>query len=284
MSNSSDMDSSSDVHLKSNLNMNWSQFTCQWLERSAGAPQCCKKTYCTMKELISHLTEEHVNLSGQPSYVCLWEDCSRQRNPFKAKYKLINHLRVHTGEKPFQCSFGCGKVFARAENQKIHERTHTGEKPFICPFETCERRFANSSDKQKHIRVHAPEKQYICMHCNKSYSHASSLRKHAKHTLLYIITAECLTMLDFWYKVSVKFVLNLRCKRCKRVDIRGATWWQRVSFCLSLTPTFCSHDHGRIRPPQRVPGVVVGLWERYKRGVAEKHQALCHARESGRIS
>ncbi|XP_016127341.1 zinc finger protein ZIC 1-like [Sinocyclocheilus grahami] len=173
MFNSSDMD-------RSSLNTNRSQFTCQWLERSAGAPQCCEKTYCTMKELISHLTAEHVNLSGQSSYVCLWEDCSRLRNPFKAKYKLINHLRVHTGEKPFQCSFRCGRAFARAENLKIHERTHTGEKPFRCPFEACERRFANSSDKQKHIRVHAQEKQYICMHCTKSYSHASSLRKHAK--------------------------------------------------------------------------------------------------------
>ncbi|XP_043108881.1 zinc finger protein ZIC 1 [Puntigrus tetrazona] len=166
------------VDLKPGLNAN--RFTCRWLERCAGAPQCCKRTYCTMKELISHLKAEHVNLSGQSGYVCLWEDCSRQRNPFKAKYKLINHLRVHTGEKPFRCPFGCGRAFARAENLKIHERTHTGEKPFRCPFEACERRFANSSDKQKHIRVHAAEKQYICMHCSKSYSHGSSLRKHAK--------------------------------------------------------------------------------------------------------
>ncbi|XP_073782043.1 uncharacterized protein [Danio rerio] len=154
-------------------------FTCQWLEASTYGTTC-KKTYCTMKELICHLTAEHVNVSGESNYVCLWNDCSRQRTPFKAKYKLINHLRVHTGEKPFLCSFGCGKEFARAENLKIHERTHTGEKPFRCPFEACERRFANSSDKQKHIRVHAPGKQYMCMCCNKTYSHASSLRKHTK--------------------------------------------------------------------------------------------------------
>lgn len=127
MFNGSNTDSP--IYLQSSeisLNTSMSRFTCHWQER-----QRCKKTYCTMNELISHLTAEHVNVSGQSSYICLWEDCSRQRNPFKAKYKLINHLRVHTGEKPFQCSFGCGREFARAENLKIHERTHTGDTLFV---------------------------------------------------------------------------------------------------------------------------------------------------------
>ncbi|KFP60403.1 Zinc finger protein ZIC 1, partial [Apaloderma vittatum] len=49
--------------------------------------------------------------------------CPREGKPFKAKYKLVNHIRVHTGEKPFPCPFpGCGKVFARSENLKIHKR------------------------------------------------------------------------------------------------------------------------------------------------------------------
>jgi len=154
---------------------------CEWIDQDT--KKMCNKLFHSLHDIVNHLTVEHVGGPEITDHACYWHNCERKQKGFKAKYKLINHVRVHTGEKPFPCPFPtCGKSFARSENLKIHKRIHTGEKPFECEIEGCDRKFANSSDRKKHMHVHTTDKPYYCRvrGCDKSYTHPSSLRKHLK--------------------------------------------------------------------------------------------------------
>lgn len=143
----------------------------------------CMHEFTSLSSLVTHLDQTHTLAMTQ--FVCLWENCSRQMKPFDARYKLITHLRCHTGEKPYQCDVpSCLRSFSRLENLKLHTRTHTGEKPYQCDFVGCAKRFNNTSDRAKHKKTHITRKPYACRYpgCGKSYTDPSSMRKHIKYT------------------------------------------------------------------------------------------------------
>ena len=143
----------------------------------------CNEVFQQMSDMVEHINNQHVNSITNREFSCSWWNCERRGVPFKAKYKLVNHVRVHTNEKPFVCKApNCGRLFARSENLRIHMRVHSGEKPFKCPHPGCHKSFANSSDRKKHTFVHSQERPYSCRApgCMKRYTHPSSLRKHAQ--------------------------------------------------------------------------------------------------------
>ncbi|XP_035864950.1 early growth response protein 1-like isoform X2 [Sander lucioperca] len=86
-------------------------------------------------------------------YVCPADGCDRR---FSRSDELTRHVRVHTGQRPFQCRI-CMRSFSRSDHLTTHIRTHTGEKPFACT--ECGRKFARSDERKRHAKIHQRQRE-----------------------------------------------------------------------------------------------------------------------------
>ena len=80
--------------------------------------------------------------------------CELCKNHFPTPSRLADHMRSHTGEKPFVCPYaGCGSRFSRRDNLTAHLRTnHSGDQAFACPYPDC----GNSFSTPSNLDTHAP--------------------------------------------------------------------------------------------------------------------------------
>ena len=168
----------------------------------------CSNCFANHEELSDHITKVHVG-TGKATYRCEWQGCTRQNPVFTQKQKILRHLQVHTGYRPFECETchkrfselstlaqhkrthtkekpytcdTCGKSFAVAASLTIHKRVHTGEKPFSCRWPGCDIAFSESSNLRKHMRIHTGERPFVCLHegCNKTFNRPDQLARHKK--------------------------------------------------------------------------------------------------------
>ncbi|CAF1418872.1 unnamed protein product, partial [Adineta ricciae] len=108
-------------------------------------------------------------------FSCPIDNCPRR---FSRSDELTRHIRIHTGDKPFQCKI-CARAFSRSDHLTTHIRTHTGEKPFSCDI--CGRRFARSDERKRHAKVHQKPR-------NNNNSHHSTDRSPTSSGTLTLLT------------------------------------------------------------------------------------------------
>uniref|UniRef100_A0A1A8BAA9 C2H2-type domain-containing protein n=1 Tax=Nothobranchius kadleci TaxID=1051664 RepID=A0A1A8BAA9_NOTKA len=137
--------------------------------------------------------EDEEELSNEPSISGDYQ-CSVCDLHLSSKFKLQDHMNMHTGTRPYCCA-ECGKRFCQTYNYRVHLRTHAKVKVKRVWCRICLLQFSSQEQLTHHLsRAHQEDVFYECDLCKRVFT---SLKDCQNHVLL----REC---------------MRLACEQCER--------------------------------------------------------------------